>query len=80
MKEEALCGNISSAFSPFSPHGAPAVGDHQCARNLLELQRGLDLPAGEAGNGLPEPSLESGKSAPSQHWPLDCIWQSLKLS
>lgn len=77
MKEEALCGNISSAFSPFSPRGAPAVDGHQCARDLLELQRGLGPP--KAGNGLPESSLGSSKSALSQHWPLDCIWQSLEL-
>lgn len=40
MKEEALCGNISSAFSPFSAHGAPAVDGHQCARDLLEQGEG----------------------------------------
>lgn len=28
-------------FLPFFPHGAPAAGYHQCARNLLELQEGV---------------------------------------
>lgn len=45
IKGEALCGNISSVFSPFSPHGAPAVDGYQCIRDQLELQRGLGPPS-----------------------------------
>lgn len=67
-------------FLPFLPMGHQLLVITNVLGTCWSCRGGLDLPAGKAGNGLPESSLESGKSALSQHWPLDCIWQSLELS
>lgn len=62
-------------FLLFLPMGHQLLMVTNVSGTSWSCRGGLDLPAGEAGNGLPESSLESTKSTLSQHWPLDCIWQ-----